>query len=126
MDREPWRAWAVGLVFGSVVGLPVASFGPPQLMLSVGLVALAFLAARSLAFLSGAVTGIGGIWAALLIRAQLACDALDAAPNQSCQSSGVEPWAILSLTVFGTGLLLGCLVWRRRGERNGQDGSLSR
>lgn len=120
-----WWYWGIGLVFGGVVGLPIASFGPRLLIFSVGLVALAFVAARSLAFLSGAVTGIGGIWLALLIRAQLACDAFDAAPNQGCQSSGVEPWAILSVLVLAIGVMLGGIAWRRRGDRDGQDGSLS-
>ena len=125
MPRETWLYWAVGLVLGGVVGFPVASFGPRLLVVTVGLVALAFIAARSLAFLSGAITGIGGIWFAQLIRAQLACDALDASPNQSCQSSGVEPWAILSVTVLGIGILLGRLAWQRRSDPDGQDGSLS-
>lgn len=126
MRRDTWPHWAVGLAFGGVVGFPIASFGLGLLVVSVSLVALAFMAARSLAFLSGAVTGIGGIWLALLIRAQLACDAFDAAPNQGCQSSGIEPFAVLSVTVLGIGLLLGGLAWRRRSVRNDQDGSLSR
>ena len=123
MRRERWPFWAVGLVFGAMVGMPIASFGFPVLVASVAFVALAYAAAGSLAFLSGAITGIGAIWLGLLIRAQLACDAFDAGPNQSCQSSGVEPWVILSVLVLGIGLVLGGIAWRRRGHR---DGALSR
>jgi hypothetical protein len=113
----------VGLVFGAMVGLPIASFGFPMLVVGVAFVALAYAAARSLAFVSGAIAGIGAIWLGLLIRAQLACDAFDAAPNQGCQSPGIEPWVILSVIVLGVGLVLGGLAWRRRGNR---DGSVSR
>ena len=117
MGREGWPFWVIGLVLGAMVGLPAASFGFPLLIMSVAFVALGFMATRSLAFLSGAVTGIGGMWLALLIRAQLACDAFDAGPNQGCQSSGVEPWVILSVFVLGIGLVLGGVAWRRRGHR---------
>jgi hypothetical protein len=114
MRGEAWPPWAVGLVFGGIVGLPIASFGLPMLVLSVALVALAFMVARNLAFLSGAVTGIGGIWLALLARAELACEAYDAAPNQGCESSGVEPFAMLGVVVVAVGVLIGLLAWRRR------------
>ena len=116
MRRESSLYWAVGLIVGAVVGVPVASFGIPALVLGIGCVALAFVAARRLAFLAGAVTGIGGIWLAILVRAQLACEAFDAAPNQSCVSSGTEPWVLLSVVVVAIGLVLGGIAWRR--ERN--------
>ena len=118
--REPWLYWVVGLVLGAVVGVPVASFGMPALVLGIGSVALAFLAARRLAFLSGAATGVGGIWLAILVREQLACDAFDAAPNQGCESSGTEPWVVLSVVVLGIGLVLGGVAWRRQREAGGR------
>ena len=119
MRRAMWPYWVVGIIFGAVVGVPVASFGMPALVLGIGSVALAFLSVRSLALLSGAVTGIGGIWLAILARAQLACDAFDAAPNQGCESSGVEPWVLLSVVVVGIGLVLGGVAWRREREAGG-------
>ncbi len=109
LRRETWPYWAVGLVFGAMVGLPVASFGFPMLVVGVAFVALAYAAARSLAFLSGAIAGIGGIWLGLLIRAQMACEAFDDAPNQGCQSLGMEPWVVLSVIVLGVGLVLGAI-----------------
>ena len=87
--------------------------------------ALAFLAARSLALLSGAVTGVGGVWLALLIRAQLACEAFDAAPDKGCESSGVEPFAILSVIVLAVGLVLSARAWRRRAGRGRSTASVS-
>ncbi len=105
--------WVAGLFLGAAVGLPVASFGLPAVTIGAVLVALASGAARSLAMLAGAVTGVGGIWLALLVRAQLSCDAFDAAPQQGCQGFGVEPFATLSAAVLGAGVLLGALAWRR-------------
>ncbi len=105
--------WMAGLTLGIVVGFPVASFGFPALILAAAVIAFAFIGARSPVLLSGAFTGVGGIWIALLIRAQLACDAFDRAPQQGCQGYSVEPFAMLGLAVLFTGVLLGALAWRR-------------
>jgi hypothetical protein len=126
MGREGWPLWRVGFILGAIVGLPVASFGTPALQVAVAMVALAYLAARSLALLSGALTGIGGVWLALLIRAQLACDAFDVRPSQGCESHGVEPWLVLSVIVLGLGLLLGVLAWRRGPRTASSDAPISR
>jgi hypothetical protein len=96
----------------------------PALVVGIGCVALAFVATRSVALLSGVITGVGGMWLALLVRAQLACDAFDAAPNQGCEGSGTEPWLALSVVVLGIGLVVGGIAWRR--ERHRRDGSVSR
>ena len=117
MRRETWASWAIGLVFGAVAGLMVLIFGAPVLLLSLASLALAFVAARSLALLSGASVGVGGAWLALLIRAQLACDAFDAAPNQGCEGFGAEPF-LVSAVVLGIGLIIGALAWRRRAAQH--------
>lgn len=110
--------WTAGLLLGAIVGFLVTTFGLGILTLSAAVIALAAVATRSLALLSGAITGVGGIWLALLLRAQLACDAFDAAPQQGCQGHGVEPFAILSLAVLLGGLLLSAIAWRRRPTRS--------
>jgi hypothetical protein len=98
--------------------------GTPFLALSFAFLALAFVATRSLAFLSGAFIGIGGLWSALTVRAQLACDAFDAAPNQGCQGSGVGQFLVVSAVVLGVGILLGVLAWRRHaGQARSQVGT---
>jgi len=114
LRSERWPSWGVGLAFGAAAGFMVLLGGAPFLALSVGFLALAFVAARSLAFLSGAFIGVGGLWVALTVRAQLACDAFDAAPNQGCQGFGVGQFLVVSAVVLGLGLLLGVLAWRRR------------
>lgn len=114
LRSEGWPSWGVGLVFGAAAGFMVLVGGAPLLALSLAFLALAFVAARSLAFLSGAFLGVGGLWFALTVRAQLACDAFDAAPNQGCQGFGVGQFLIVGAVVFGLGLLLGVLAWRRR------------
>lgn len=114
LRTEGWPSWGVGLVFGAAAGFMVLLGGAPFLALSVAFLALAFVAARSLAFLSGAFLGVGGLWFALTVRAQLACDAFDAAPNQGCQGFGVGQFLIVGAVVVGLGLLVGIVAWRRR------------
>jgi hypothetical protein len=116
MRSTTWPYWAAGVILGGIVGLPVASFGTPALASAMAVVALAYLAVRSLMLLSGALIGVGGIWLAMLIRAQLACDAFDARPNQGCEAHGVDPWLVLSGAVLAIGLLLGAVAWRRRSD----------
>lgn len=104
-------------MFGAAVGLMVLGGGAPFLVLSLAFLALAFVVARSAAFLSGAFLGFGGLWSALTVRAQLACDAFNAAPNRGCQGFGVDQFLVLSAVVLGVGLVLGVLAWRRRADQ---------
>jgi hypothetical protein len=116
---ETWQSWATGLAFGAFAGLVVLLGGAPLSVPVVGLLALALVAVRTLGFVSGALIGFGGLWIALTIRAQLACDAFDAAPNQGCQGFGVGGFLMISGIVFGIGLLMGVVAWRRRaGQRS--------
>ena len=130
MRPESWASWATGTVFGGVAGLTVAVLGAPALVLCLALLTIAFVAARSPMFLSGALTGVGGIWLALLVRAKLACEAFDAGAKQGCQAFGMEPFAVVSAIVLWVGLLLGAVAWRRRTAQrrraNSADPSLSR
>lgn len=124
LRSESWPSWGVGVVFGSAAGFMIIVGGAPTLALSLAFLALAFVAARSLAFLSGAFLGLGGLWFALTVRAQLACDAFDRGANQGCQAFGVGRFLVVSAVVFGIGLLLGVIAWRRRaGQLRSQTGS---
>lgn len=114
LRTEGWPSWIIGLLFGAGAGTLILVGGVTFLVLSTALLVVAFVVARSLALLSGAFIGIGGIWAALLIRAQLACDAFDRGVNQGCQAFGVGQFLVVSAVVAGVGLLLGLLAWRRR------------
>lgn len=104
-------------MFGAAAGFMVLGGGAPFLALSLALLALAFVVARSLAFLSGAFLGIGALWSALTVRAQLACGAFDVAPNQGCQGYGVGQFLVVSAVVLGVGLLLGVFALRRRADQ---------
>ena len=108
-----WTVWAIGAGFGALAGLMMAMFGAPALMLSVAFLLLACVAARRVAVLSGAFMGIGGTWLVLTVRADLACEAFDAAPNQGCTGFAVEPFLAISAAVLGVGLLLGVLALAR-------------
>ncbi len=114
LRSESWPSWGVGIVFGAAAGFMILVGGAPFMVLSVAFLTLAFVAARSLAFLSGAFLGVGGLWLALTVRAQLACDAFDAGANQGCQGFGVGQFLVVSAVVLGLGLLLGVLARRRR------------
>lgn len=117
MRSEGWPSWLVGLVFGAAAGIMVLLGGAPFLFLSLAFLALAFVAARSLAFLSGAFAGLGGTSLALTVRAQLICDAFNAAPNQGCTGYGVAPFLALSAAILIVGALLGLGAWRRRSSQ---------
>jgi hypothetical protein len=114
MRRETLVSWAIGAVLGAAAGFMTLVGGAPLLVVSLAGLALAFVAARSLALLSGAFMGVGGTWLALTVRAELACEAFNAQPNQGCQASGAEPFLVVSATVLAIGLLIGALAWRRR------------
>jgi hypothetical protein len=58
---------------------------------------------------------MGGLWFGLTVRAQLACDAFDRGASQGCQGFGVGQLLVVSAVVFGIGLLVGVIAWRRRG-----------
>lgn len=117
LRSESWPSWGIGLVFGAAAAFMVLLGGAPFLALSLALLALAFVAARSLAFVSGAFLGVGGLWFALTVRAQLACDAFNAAPNQGCEGFGVAQFLVVCAVVSGVGLVLGLLAWGRRGAQ---------
>ncbi len=124
LRSERWPSWGIGLLFGAAAGFMIIVSGTPGLALSLAFLALAFVAARSVAFLSGAFLGVGGLWFALTVRAQLACDAFDRGSNQGCQGFGVDQFLVVSAVVFGIGLLLGVIAWRRRaGQFSSQAGS---
>lgn len=124
LRSESWPSWGIGVVFGGAAGFLIIVGGAPFLALSLAFLTLAFVAARSLAFLSGAFLGPGGLWFALTVRAQLACDAFDRGANQGCQGFGVGQFLVVSAVVFGIGLLLGVIAWRRRaGQLRSQTGS---
>ncbi len=119
MRSEGWPSWLIGLVFGAAASIMVLLGGGPFWFVSVAFLALAFVAARSLAFLSGAFVGLGGTWLALVVRAQLACDVFNAVPNQGCRGHGVEPFITLSAGILVVGVLLGMGAWRRRAGQAG-------
>jgi hypothetical protein len=124
MRSESWPSWLIGLLFGVAAGMMVLLGGGPFFFLSVAFLALAFVAARSLAYLSGAFVGLGGSWLALTVRAQLLCDAFNAAPNQGCTGYGVGQFIALSAGIVVVGVLLGLGAWRRRaGQASNQTGT---
>jgi len=110
---ERWAGWGLGLVLGALIGTTVLIGGATFVLLGAAAIALGLLAVRNLAFLSAAFIGVGGTWVVLVVRAQLACEAFDADPNQGCQGFGVGEFLVVSAAVMVVGLVLAALVWRR-------------
>ena len=113
LRRETWQSWVIGFVFGAFAGLVVLLGGALISAPAIALVGLAFVAARTLGYVSGVLVGFGGLWIAFTLRAQIACDTFDAGPNQGCQGFGVGGFLMISAIVLGLGLLIGVVAWRR-------------
>lgn len=62
---ERWPSWLIGLLTGVATGGLVALGWAVFLFVAVLFLALAFVAARSLAFLSGTFIGLGSTWLGL-------------------------------------------------------------
>lgn len=124
MLRKGRRAsWLIGLVLGAATGFMILLGGAPFLLLSLAFLVLVFVTARNLAFLSGAFTGVGAAWLILTVRAQLACEAFDRAPNQGCTGYGVGPFLGVAAIILIGGLLLGVLAIWRAGQVRRQTGT---
>lgn len=119
MARERSSLWLIGAVIGVFAGVAIITFGTPALFLSVAVLALAFAGVRSLALLSGAFIAFGATWAALAIRATIACQEFDRLPNAECQGPDLVPFLSVAAGVGIAGLLLGWgAVTRRRKRRH--------
>jgi hypothetical protein len=115
---ERWRQWIVGLLFGALITVAFMLGGVRLLVVSVGLLGVASAVSRSFAVVSGGLIGAGAIYAALMVRADLACRAFDAGPNQACEPSDLAPY----LAQAGVAVLLGVAaaflgLWHRRSSR---------
>lgn len=123
LRKERRASWLIGLVLGAATGFMTLLGGAPFLFLSLAFLAVAFAAARSLALLSGAFTGVGAAWLILTARAQLACEAFDRAPNQGCTGYGVGPFLGVAAVILIGGLLLGASAIWRAGQVRRQAGT---
>jgi hypothetical protein len=88
-------------------------FGTPMLVLTLVLIGLAFVVARSIAFLSGMFIAVGATWQLMLARASASCAEFDARPNSSCTAPDLGPLMIVSAFVLVAGLALGGWVLLR-------------
>lgn len=104
-QRRRFTDWLAGLVVGVCGGFLVLVF-PTIGLLLIALGTLGVLRARGrVAGSSGLLIGIGATTVVPLVRAQLACEAFDAAPNQGCEAPDLTPW----LTIGGA-LLVGGMI----------------
>ncbi len=101
-----FSSWLAGLVIGVCGGVLVLIFPTVGLVL-VGLGAVVVLRARRRrAGGSGLLIGIGATIIVLLTRAQLECEAFDAAPYQSCSGPDLTPIFVVSGALVALGLVL--------------------
>jgi hypothetical protein len=67
-------------------------------------------AQRHVAGGAGLFIGIGATMVVLLFRAQLACEAFDAVPNQGCESPDLTPWLTIGGALLVAGVILSALA----------------
>ena len=109
---DGWRGWLFGFGVGVVTGFAAALGGALLLLLAVVVLALGFMARGSYAFLSGGFIGLGGLWVALTLRAQLACQS-PSDPAVTCVATDVGPFLAVSAGVALVGVLIALAAWRR-------------
>lgn len=108
------KQWLAGLVMGVSGGFVVLIF-PTLGVLLVGLSVIGILRARQRgAGASGFLLGIGTILFVLLLRAQMACQAFDAAPNQGCEAPDITPYVVVAGVLLVAGALGSVVALGRR------------
>jgi hypothetical protein len=114
-----------GLVAGVAVGL--LSLVIPVLGLVLGLLAVVGLLLRPprAATFGGFLSGFGGTWILLLLRAQLDCAAFSRLPASECIAPSLDAWYLIGLGSLGMGVILSLIsvrtalgVRRRSSERD--------
>ena len=94
-------------VGGGVLVLVFPTIG----LLFIALATLGVLRARGrVAGSSGLLIGIGAATVVLLVRAQLACEAFDAAPNQGCVAPDLAPWLTIGGGLLVAGMILSAVA----------------
>jgi hypothetical protein len=93
--------WLLGLVAGALGGVLTLSWAVPVPGLGLLPLAVGMLAPPRPFGAAGTLLGWGATWAALLLRADAACD------PSSCQGPDISPWLVASaiLVVAAIGLL---------------------
>jgi hypothetical protein len=110
MRGETWESWFLGLLSGGVVAALVLA--GPFMFIGLAFLALAFVAARGLAFVSGAFIGLGTGW---FLAIALLFDS---------QGPAVPTFLGLAVMIAVIGIGAGVLAWRRRaGQFRSQAGS---
>ena len=65
-----------------------------------------FLLLRSVVFLGGVAIAVGVTWLALLVRAEMLCDAANQTFSGACRGYGVAPFLVLCLVLLALGILM--------------------
>lgn len=99
MRSERWLSWSIGLVFG--FGAGAMTLTGVLWFTAIALLAFAFVAARSYAFLSGAFAGFGLGWLALLAWTAQATPSMVA-------------FLAFGFALILVGSVIGIAAWRRR------------
>ena len=110
MVASPGRRWATGLLVGLVVGVGVLVGG--AIVAPIGIAAVALLAAEPGrdAPVGGLLSGFGGAWLVLFLRADLSC-------GKDCIGPDVTPWYGFAAVLLVIGIVLTARTLRTRGLR---------
>jgi hypothetical protein len=113
--RGGWATWLLGLVDGTLLGVPGLVFGIRGVAVIVVIIVASAAVFRSLALLSGMLVGAGGLWAALLVRqAILICGEPTRAAGEACPPSGLAAFVGFAVGLIVLGAAVGAFARRRR------------
>ncbi len=112
MNGQIRRGWLAGLVVGMAGGLAALEIPPIGYLVLVGFGIGALVSGPRLAAIGGLLTGLGGIWLAIVGRLVIQCPA--ELPNElGCHAPGMAPWLIDGGAMVAIGLLLTATGWWR-------------
>jgi hypothetical protein len=113
-SRRLRSGWIAGLVVGVTAGFATLEIPPLGWLLVVVFAIPALIVGPRFAAIGGLLTGLGGVWLALLGRVALTCQATG--EELGCHAPGIEPWLSVGGAMLAIGLFLSIVasVLRRR------------
>jgi hypothetical protein len=102
------RGWLGGMTVGAAAGFASLEIPPLGWLLILAFAVPAVVVGPRIASIGGLLTGIGGIWIALLGRMGLSCQATDG--ELGCHAPDLDPWLMAGGAMLAIGLALTILA----------------
>jgi hypothetical protein len=104
LSRRLRSGWTAGLVVGVTAGLATLEIPTLGWLLVIVFAIAAVVVGPRVAAIGGLLTGLGGVWLALLGRVALTCQA--AGDELGCHAPGIEPWLAVGGAMLAAGIAL--------------------